>query len=123
MARIERSDDGCLIAWVRRRPDLDTSAGADECELMCSAILDAGTDTDALVLELSAAPPVTGPRTQATLGNMLRTWVRGRRRAAIVAGPSAVQRMQLDRIVADVRSADVIVTGSLEAARAFLRVG
>ena len=122
--RIERRDDGCVIATVRRRPDLDTTAGADDCETMCAAILaTADRDIVGLVLDLTEAPPIAGPRTQATLTTMLRAWVRGRRRAVLVIGPSAVQRLQLDRMVAHVASPAVTVMTSTDDARAWLLAG
>lgn len=119
---IALGDDGLAIARLWRRPDIDTSAGADAVEAMASAILDAADERIAgLLLDLSEAPAVTGPRTQATLTSLLEHWCGTGRRAAIVIGDSAVQRMQVDRIAAGVRTGAVIVSTSVDAAMIWLR--
>jgi len=119
---VELADDGLAIARVRRRPDIDTSAGADAIEQMASAILDAADEhVAALLLDLSDAPAVTGPRTQATLTTLLEQWCGTGRRAAVVIGDSAVQRMQVDRIAAGVHTGAVIVATSVDAAMIWLR--
>lgn len=119
---IEVGDDRLVIARIRRCPDLDTSAGADEVERMASALLDGASESaDALLLDLTEAPPVIGPRTQSTLESLLRDWVAAGRRAAVVLGDSAVQRMQLDRLVASVGSPSLCVPTAAETAMAWLR--
>ncbi|HWB74798.1 MAG TPA: hypothetical protein VG755_07575 [Nannocystaceae bacterium] len=119
---IELTEDGLAIARLRRRPDIDTSAGADAVESMATAILDAADERiAALLLDLTEAPAVTGPRTQATLTSLLGHWCGTGRRAAVVVGDSAVQRMQVDRIAAGVRTGVVIVATSAEAAVHWLR--
>lgn len=120
--RIEVGDDRLAIVSIHRRPDLDTSAGADEVERMAAALREAAAGTvDGLILDLTDAPPVTGPRTQATLASLLGDWVGTGRRAVLVVGPSAVQRLQIERLVADVGSAKLSVSPSLGAAVVWLR--
>ncbi len=119
---IEVGDDRLVTARIRRCPDLDTSAGADEVERMASVLLDGVSESaDALLLDLTEAPPVIGPRTQSTLASLLRDWVAAGRRAAVVLGDSAVQRMQLDRLVASVGSPSLCVPTSAGTAMAWLR--
>src|SRR5688500_12025509 len=106
---------------VRRRPDLDTSAGADDCEQLCGAIpASADESVVPLVRDLRSAPPVAGRRTQATLATLRREWARAGRRATVVVGASAVQRMRCERLVADVGSSAVAVATSRDAAKSWL---
>ena len=119
---VEVGDDRLVTARIRRCSDLDTSAGADEVERMASELRGAANGSaDALLLDLTEAPPVIGPRTQSTLESLLRDWVTHGRRAAIVLGASAVQRMQVDRLVASVGSPALMVPSSIETAMAWLR--
>jgi hypothetical protein len=118
---VEVGDDGIAIARVRRRPDLDTTAGAEDAQQMVDAILMlAASGVDALVLDLAEAPPIAGPRTQASLESLLRGWVDGGGRAVVVVGASAVQRLQIERLIIDIAAASVRVMVSVDAATAWL---
>jgi hypothetical protein len=117
---IEITTEDVAIARVRRRPDLDTGAGADDAVEMCDLLL--GLDERRVlagVLDLTDAPAVTGPRTHATLASLVRRWTESRRRFAIVVGTSAMQRMQMVRLVDEIGSPLARVEGSLEAAQAW----
>ncbi len=120
--RIELADERLLIARLHRRPDLDTSAGADDVERMTETIHAASTgDVDGLLLDLTEAPAVMGPRTQAALQTLLGAWATSGRRAVLVVGPSAVQRLQIERWVGDIGSSKVFVSTSLDVAKVWLR--
>jgi hypothetical protein len=117
---IEISSELVAVARVRRRPDLDTGAGADDAAEMCDRLLELD-ERRALagVLDLTDAPAVTGPRTAATLANLVRRWTATRRRFVIVVGASAMQRMQMVRLIDEIGSPLARVEGSLAAARAW----
>lgn len=121
--RIEPSHER-LTARIYRRPELDTSAGADEVERMAEAIrASTGVRVHGLLLDLTEAPTVIGPRTQATLQALLAEWVGAGRRAVLVVGPSAVQRMQIERLVGGLGSANALVSTSLDVAVVWLGDG
>ena len=44
---------------------------------------------------------MTGPKTQEALGQMLESFERARRPVAVLVGDHAVQKLQLQRVVAD----------------------
>ncbi|MBC8073125.1 MAG: hypothetical protein IAG13_32685 [Deltaproteobacteria bacterium] len=118
---IDVSDDGIAVARVRRRPDLDTNAGAEDAQEMVAAILVlAASGVDALVLDLIDAPPIAGPRTMASLESLLRGWADGGGRVVVTIGASAVQRLQMEFLVTTVGSPAVRVMGSVDPAVAWL---
>lgn len=117
---IEITSEQVAVVRVRRRPDLDSGAGADDAAEMCERMLELD-ERRALagVLDLTEAPSVTGPRTAATLVHLVRRWTQSHRRLAIVVGASAMQRMQMVRLVDEIGSPLARVEGSFDAARAW----
>jgi len=91
------------VAYCRvwSRPDLDSAAGARFALEKVSHFeaLSRGA-ARGMILDLSAAPPVAGPSTQASLGQMLSTWERAKRPIAVVGGNNQIQVLQLRRLVA-----------------------
>ncbi len=85
---------------VWRRPDVDAETGAAFAkEKVAHFDALARGAARALIFDLREAPPVTGPKTQEAIGRMVSAFERARRRVALVSGPSATQRLQLQRIV------------------------
>lgn len=118
---IEISSERVAIARVRRRPDLDTGAGADDAAEMSERLLELDTKRAVgAVLDLTDAPVVTGPRTAATLADLVRRWTATQRRFVIVVSASAMQRLQMVRLLDEIGSARARVDGSLAAARAWI---
>jgi hypothetical protein len=118
---VDVSDDGIAVARVRRRPDLDTNAGAEDAQEMVAAILMlAASGVDALVLDIIEAPPIAGPRTMASLESLMRGWVDGGGRLVVTISTSAVQRLQMERLVASIGSPAVRVMGSVDTAVSWL---
>ena len=116
--KITRELGVCLLT-VWRREDLTSAEGADLAEVMIRT-LRAQLDDRAVrevILDLSRAPVVMGPRTLSTVGGLIRDAVSARRKVRIVAGPSATGRMQLERLMRD-HGAEDGVFDSLEQARA-----
>ena len=97
--RIELVDG--LARWsVWARPDVDSTAGARfaEEQVAHATTLALGA-TRGLVFDLSQAPSVMGPRTQAAIAATLVPWERVRKPVGIVISDNALQRLQWDRIV------------------------
>ncbi len=114
-------EEDVVVATVWRREDLSSAEGADLAEQMTRA-LDAAVaraTVRALVLDLSAAPPVMGPRTLVTIGGIVERAVGLRRKVRIVAGPTATGRLQLERL-AKSHGADGGVVKTIDEARASL---
>lgn len=105
---------------VWRRPDVDAETGAAYAKQKIAHFdaLARGA-ARAMIFDLREAPPVTGPKTQEALGLMIAAFERARRRVAIVAGASATQRMQLQRIVDGSAPRSGRVFASLEDAQAW----
>ena len=91
------------IAYCRvwARPDVDSAAGARFAleKVGHFEALSLGA-ARGIILDLSAAPPVAGPSTQASLGQMLSSWERAKAPIAIVGGNNQIQLLQLRRLIA-----------------------
>jgi hypothetical protein len=91
------------VAYCRvwTRPDVDSTAGARFALEKVSHFeaLSLGS-ARGMLLDLAGAPPVAGPSTQASLGQMLAIWERAKRPIAIVGGSNQTQLLQLRRLVA-----------------------
>jgi hypothetical protein len=112
---------GFLVCRVWKRPDLDAETGAALAHEMASAWQRAGGDPEVVggVFDLREAPPVFGPRTEGAFRTTLARM--GGKRIALLSGDNAVQRLQLQRIVAGHRHA--VVVDSPEAARLHAMAG
>ena len=97
--RIELVDG--LARWsVWARPDVDGATGARfaEEQVAHSTTLAIGASRG-LLFDLSQAPSVMGPRTQAAIAATLVPWERVRKHVGIVISDNAMQRLQWERIV------------------------
>lgn len=114
-------DRGVLALRVVRRPDLDSSRGADSAETMASLIARhaARVDVSGAIIDISQAPPVAGPRTQEALGRMLASVAREGKRAAVVVS-SATQRLQMERLAGENAPGLAAVHDGAPAAHAWL---
>lgn len=115
---------GIFELSVVRRPDRDSSSGADQAEMMCQHV-EAGArrpDVRAALFDLSQAPQAAGPRTQAALGRMFAAFGRASKPAAIVVG-SATQRLQMERLAREHGGGHAEVHDDVIAARAWLVAG
>jgi hypothetical protein len=112
---------GVAVCRVWSRPDLDSAAGAQLAQDKVAHFrrLVAG-HADGLILDLSAAPTVTGPKTQQALGEMLRIWQDARKPIALVVGRNAMQQLQLRRLIATFAAKDGILLDSVEEAQTWI---
>jgi len=86
---------------VWSRPDLDSTEGAQlAAEKIAVFQRLSATTVQRLLLDLSRAPPVTGAKTQESLGAMLKAWEDAAKYVAVVAASNPMQQLQLRRIVA-----------------------
>lgn len=114
-------EDSFAYCRVWTRPELDSAAGARFASEKVSHFeaLSRGA-AHGMLFDLSAAPPVAGPSTQASLGQMLAAWERVRRPVAVIAGANHVQLLQLRRLVASHAPRCGAVFTELSAARTWL---
>ena len=114
-------DAGVAYCRVWARPDLDSAAGArfalEKVRHLEALSLGAARG---MILDLSAAPPVAGPSTQASLGQMLSSWERAKRPIAVVGGSNQIQLLQLRRLVTSHAPSYGSLFTELPAARAWL---
>jgi hypothetical protein len=110
----------CCRVWTR--PDLDSAAGARFAaeKVRHFQALSLGA-ANGMILDLSGAPPVAGPSTQASLGEMLAAWERVNRPVAVVAGGNQIQLLQLRRLVTSHAPRCGTVFTDLSAARAWVQ--
>ena len=92
--------EGALaVCRVRIRRDLTMEQGARLASEKVALFRKlAGGGSSAMLLDLSAAPAVIGPKTQEALARMLEVWQRARKPIALVAGTNAMQQLQLRRL-------------------------
>jgi hypothetical protein len=90
-----------VVCRVWSRPDLSSERGAElaQDKIKWFKALAAG-DARGLLLDLSEAPRVTGPRTQEALGAMFSAWEEASKPLAVVAGPAKIQHLQMKRVLA-----------------------
>lgn len=114
-------EDGVLGVQVVRRPDRDSQSGADEAESIKTHFERGAARVDVRggMLDLSQAPPVAGPRTQAALGKLIAAFARQRKPIAIVVG-GATQRLQMERLATEHGAGRAEVHDEVAAARAWL---
>lgn len=114
-------DAGVACCRVWARPDLDSAAGARFAleKVGHFEALSLGA-ARGMIFDLSAAPPVAGPSTQESLGQMLATWERAKRPIAMVGGSNQIQLLQLRRLVASHAPSYGSLFTELPAARAWI---
>lgn len=109
------------VCRVRCRRDLSLEEGARLASEKVSLFRKlASGDTKAMLFELSAAPTVFGPKTQEALGKMFAVWQLVDKPIAVVAGPNALQQLQLRRLAASVAQVSAVFETET-AARNWLR--
>lgn len=105
--------------WSRR--DLDTATGAQLATEKIGLFQRlASGDTAAMLLDLSQAPVVTGPKTQGALGEMLKAWQEVSKPVAVVAGSHSIQQLQLRRLIQTFAPNQGALFGSAEEAAAWI---
>jgi hypothetical protein len=115
-------EDAFAYCRVWARPDLDSAAGARFAseKVRHFEALSRGA-ANGMVFDLIAAPPVAGPSTQESLGQMLAAWELAKRPIALVAGSNQIQLLQLRRLVASHAPRCGVVFTEVPAARAWVR--
>jgi hypothetical protein len=114
-------EDACAYCRVWTRPDVDSTVGAGYArEKVTHFDALARGPANRMIFDLSAAPPVAGPKTQESLGGMLAIWERVRRPIAVVAGENQVQLLQLRRLVAEYAPSCGAVFSDVSAARTWV---
>ena len=115
---LEGSMAVCRV-WSRR--DLDSATGAQLAmeKIVLFKRLAAG-DTAAMLLDLSQAPAVTGPKTQSALGEMLKAWQEVSKPVAVVASSHSIQQLQLRRLIQTFAPSEGGLFGSADEAAAWI---
>ena len=109
---------------VWRRPDVDSATGAQFArEKIAHFEKLARGEAIGMVFDLRDAPPVTGPKTQEAIGQMLLAFEAVGLPMAVVVGDHSVQRLQLTRLVSEIAPARGGVFRTSEEAEAFVRGG
>jgi hypothetical protein len=110
------------ICRVWQRPDLTSADGAQCAEEMSSFLvkLASRAGVHGVVFDVSEAPPVTGPKTEAALGAMYSVFEKAKRRIAVVTADHATQRMQQTRVLREHAPEYGRVVASLDEGRAFV---
>jgi len=110
------------ICRVWQRPDLSSAEGARCAEEMSAHLskLTARLDLHGAVFDVSEAPPVTGPKTEAALGALYALYERAKRKIAVVTGSHPTQRMQQTRVLREHAPEYGRVVFSLDEGRAFV---
>lgn len=95
-------DDGTAICRVWSRPEDSSEEGARAAQQMDStirALLASGRATR-LLFDVSEAPPVVGPVTEAALGSLFAAWEKAGRPVAVLGRAHATMRLQFKRMLA-----------------------
>lgn len=109
------------VCRVWTRPDLDSATGAQLATEKIALFRQlAGGETGAMLLDLSQAPVVTGPKTQGALGEMLKAWQDESKPVAVVAGAHSIQQLQLRRLIQTFAPSQGGLFGSAEEAAAWI---
>lgn len=89
------------IVRVWRRPDLDSATGARDANEMTELLkrLLLSKRMRSLLFDLRNAPPIAGPRTVETMGELLGACERALARIAVLVSSDPVQVLQFRRLV------------------------
>ena len=97
-------DRAVALCRVWKTPDVTREEGAqfaaEKVRLLGELASLPRTRARALIFDLREAPPVWGPATQEALETIVAAWERARKRIAVVVSDDAIQRLQMNRIVA-----------------------
>lgn len=105
---------------IWRRPDLDTETGAKNAARIAEeSMLLPGRGVRAVLLDVSDAPSVAGPKSIASMGAMMAAWAAARVRMVILVGPDdALKALQFTRTVTENAPRDAkIMKDAAEAAK------
>jgi hypothetical protein len=119
----EDSDGRVATYKVWRRPDLDSATGARLAEEGVAHVhaLFATGRADALAYDLTEAPPVLGPRTEAAVREAVRACAKAGKPVLFLLADHAVLRQQCQQIIKTVPNASGETFGAIDQARAWLR--
>ena len=106
--------------WSRR--DLDSAKGAQLAteKIGLFRVLAKGEVAKSMLLDLSNAPVVTGPKTQTALGEMLKAWQEASKPVAVVASSHSIQQLQLRRLIQAFAPTHGALFGAVEEAAAWI---
>jgi hypothetical protein len=91
---------GLVRGRIWKRPDLDLAEGAANAKQIELTLLSwLQYRPRGLFLDVSEAPEVAGPKTEATLGEWVRAYAHAKARVAVRVGPSAMQKLQYRRVI------------------------
>lgn len=109
------------VCRVWSRPDLDTAQGAAQAveKIVLFRRLAQGNIRE-MLFDLTRAPAVTGPITQAALGEMMQAWEQAGKPIAVVSGAVSIQQLQLRRLVTTFAPQQGALFTALEDATAWL---
>ena len=97
--------DTIATCRVWRRPDLDSNAGArcaqETIEHFRALALAGSNVARAIILDVSDAPAVAGPRTLQAIGQLLEAWELVKRPVAVVIGAAPIQALQFRRLIVE----------------------
>lgn len=114
-------DGPVALCRVWSRPDLDSTTGAHlAMEKIGLFRRLASGPARAMILDLTSAPSVTGPKTQQALGDMLRAFQDAGKSVVVVVGSNAIQHLQLRRLVSTFAPNHGALLGSVEEAAAWV---
>jgi hypothetical protein len=95
-------ENGIARCRVWKMPELSSLAGAELAQEKIRHVtaLSRSGVAKGMLFDLTEAPSIVGPKTETALKAMLDAWEARSLPVAVVAGPSALQRMQAGRLVA-----------------------
>lgn len=87
---------------IWRRPDLDSETGAKNAARIAEeASKLAGKGVRAVLLDVSDAPAVAGPKSIASISAMMSAWTAARMRVAILVSDDPIKLLQFRRVVTE----------------------
>lgn len=94
-------EDGVARCCVVSRPELDSALCAAMARIKIDLFvqLAASASAHAMLLDLSKAPTVTGPETQAALEGMMRPWEEASKPFAVLLSAAPIQKLQFTRLL------------------------
>jgi len=114
--------DGIVRGAIWKRPDLDNAQGAANAQQIEQALLGwLSRRPQGLFLDVSEGPEVAGPKTEATIAAWFEAYANAKIPVAVQVGPSAMQRMQYQRLLHEKLGARGRLCADLGAALAFLK--
>lgn len=114
--------DGIVRGSIWKRPDLDNAQGAANARQIERALLGwLPHRPRGLFLDVSEGPEVAGPKTEATIAAWFEAYAHAKVPVAVQVGPSAMQRMQYQRLLHEKLGPRGRLCANLDEALAFLK--